>query len=123
VISTTGDPNVPGITGELQEDLLKCTGTFGSTTTCTWSYYFDAGDVGFTTGGEDVDAAALDGTDLYLSTQGGFAVAGPLTGGGEDVFRCNGLTPGTATSCTGFAMFFDGSANGITDTLDAIDRP
>ena len=130
IVSTRGNPDVPGITGEADEDLLKCTGTFtpgssGATavTTCTWTYYFEGSDVGLTDGGEDVDGAALDSGDLYLTTTGAFGVAGPVAGLDEDVFRCNGVTTGTATACTSFSMFFDGSANGITDNLDAIDLP
>ena len=41
-VSTTGNPDVPGITGEADEDLLQCTGTsFGNDTVCAWSFYFD----------------------------------------------------------------------------------
>ena len=125
-ISTSGNVDVPGITGETRQDLLKCTGTFGPATTCTWTYYFDGSDVGVSAGGENVDGAALHGADLYLSTTGGFAVAGPVSGGAEDVFRCNAVGTGPSTTCSGFGLFFDGSANGITGTgsnLDAIDRP
>ena len=129
VISTEGDPNVPGITGEADEDLLRCAGTFvpgtngaSAVTTCTWAYYFEGTDVGLAAGGEDIDGAAVGGSDLYLSTRGGFTVTG-LSGLDEDVFRCVAATTGPASACASFSMFFDGSALGVTDNLDAIDVP
>ncbi|HET9667430.1 MAG TPA: multicopper oxidase domain-containing protein [Desertimonas sp.] len=122
-VSTTGNPDVPGITGEADEDLLQCTGTsFGLDTVCTWSYYFEGSDVDLSAGPENVDGAAVVGANLYLSTTGNFTVTG-LSGANEDVFTCNGGSRGAATTCTSFSLFFDGSANGITDNLDAIDRP
>ena len=121
-VSTTGNPDVPGITGEADEDLLRCTGSFGNDTVCAWSYYFDGDDVGLQAGSENVDGAAVAGPDVYLSTTGNFSVAG-LSGANEDVFACNGGSRGATTTCTSFSLFFDGSANGITDDLDAIDRP
>ena len=128
-VSTEGIPDVPGIAGEADADLLRCAGTFvpgssgaSATTTCTWTYYVDGSDVGLTAGGEDVDAAAVAAGDVYLSTRGGFSVSG-LSGLDEDVFRCNSVTIGPATACASFSMFFDGSAQGITDNLDAIDVP
>jgi len=61
LVSTTGDPNVPGITDEGDEDLLLCTGSFtpgtsDATTTCTWSYYMDGSDIRLRAGGEGVPA-------------------------------------------------------------------
>jgi hypothetical protein len=126
VVSTVGNPDVgmPDFT-EADEDLLECTGTFGDATTCAWSVYFDGSDVALSATGENVDGAALHATDLYLTTSGGFSVGG-LSGQNVDVFRCDAVGAGVSTTCTGFGMFFDGSANGITgggSNLDAIDRP
>jgi hypothetical protein len=121
-VSTTGNPDVPGITGEADEDLLRCNGSFGNDTVCAWSFYFDGDDIGLQAGQENVDAAAVAGANVYLSTTGGFSVPG-LSGDNEDVFSCNGGARGATTTCPSFSMFFDGSANGITDDLDAIDRP
>jgi FtsP/CotA-like multicopper oxidase with cupredoxin domain len=123
VVSTEGNPDV-GLPGaEQDEDLLRCAGTFGDTTTCTWSYYMDGSDVALTAAGEDVDGAAVLGGAVSLTTENGFSVTG-ASGADEDVFVCASLTPGTTTSCPGgWSLFFDGSVNGITDDLDAIDRP
>ncbi len=124
IISTLGNPDVPGITGEMDEDLLRCVGSFGPTTTCTWSFYLDSADtgVGLADGTENVDGAAVSSGNIYVSTAGVFSVTG-LSGGGEDVFICNSPTTGTVSSCVSFTMFFDGSAYGVTDNLDAIDIP
>ena len=131
VISTTGAVTVPGV-GADDSDLLRCAGTFGSTTTCTWSLYFDASDVGLTTASEDVDGVAVSGTTIYLSTlgTGTFSVPG-LSGAREDVFACNGATTGAASACASFTMYFDGSAAGlpplptilVPDNVDAFDVP
>jgi hypothetical protein len=133
LISTLGFVSVPGIVTPVPtwHDLLRCAGTFGPATSCTWSMYFDASDVGlgvFPPLGalvfENVDGASVtsNGT-IYLSTIGDFAVPA-LTGLNEDVFACNAPTTGPATACTGgFSLHYDGSANGITNNLDAIDLP
>jgi hypothetical protein len=122
VISTVGAANVPGVGNFNDEDLVRCVGTFGSVTTCTWSVYFDGSDVALTAGSEDVDGVSVSGGNIYLSTLGNFSVSG-LTGQGVDVFSCNSPTTGTATACTSFSMYFDGSVYGITNNLDAIDLP
>ncbi|HLE15845.1 MAG TPA: hypothetical protein VI776_13940 [Anaerolineales bacterium] len=122
-ISTEADPDVPGVQGERDEDLLRCLGTLGPATTCTWSMYFDGSDVGLAnSGAEDVDGAAVKGSQIYLSTLGGFNVPG-LQGGGEDVFVCNATSTGGDTVCSSFSLYFDGSTAGIANGLDAIDIP
>jgi uncharacterized repeat protein (TIGR01451 family) len=120
--ATTPVIDVTGVTGEDDSDLLRCAGTFGATTTCTWTYYFDGSDVALTADGEDVDGASVASGNLYLTTTGAFGVSG-LSGADEDVFVCNSPTTGAVTACGSFTLFYDGSANGITDDLDAIDVP
>jgi len=128
IVSTTGNPTIPGVTTPTpaDEDLFQCAGSFGPTTTCNWSYYFEGSDVSLNTAAsEDVDGVAVSGADLYLSTLGAFSVTG-LSGGGEDVFICSSVTTGAGSACASYTMFFDGSANGITgagSNLDAIDVP
>jgi hypothetical protein len=134
IVSTVGNVSVPGLGGTHQdEDLLRCVGAFGPTTTCTWSLYFNgtASGVGLgTTDNEDVDGVAVAASgDIYLSTVGAFGVPSPtvtLSGADEDVFICASPSPavGTITSCGSFSMFYDGSAHGLADAdLDAIDLP
>jgi hypothetical protein len=137
VLISVGADNqaVAGIADYDNEDLIRCTGTFvpGTTdatavTSCSsWSFFFDGSDVAVGDGtpagqAENIDGAAVVGGDVYLSTTGAFTVTGPLSGADEDVFVCTGGLRGAATTCTSFSLFFDGSANVITDDLDAIDR-
>jgi hypothetical protein len=123
--------SVTGIPSIAAADLIRCVGTFGPATSCTWSVYFDGSDVGLGVAPpigalvtEDVDAVALgDNGDIYLSTIGNFTVSG-LSGAAEDVFVCGSPTIGGNTACT-FAptLFFDGSARNIpaANNVDAID--
>ncbi|MFZ5998022.1 MAG: Ig-like domain-containing protein [Nitrospirota bacterium] len=123
VISTTGGFTVPGLSGQ-DVDLIACSGTFGPTTTCTWSMYFDGSDVGLSAdGGEDIDGAAIGGDGkIYLSTLGSFSVPG-VTGADEDVFVCTPTSLGDTTACT-YTLFFDGSVYGLgANDIDAIDVP
>jgi uncharacterized repeat protein (TIGR01451 family) len=112
LVSTSGNPDVPGITGEADEDLLSCNGgTRGTATTCpSWSYYFDGSDVGLgTSGSEDVDFAKLVGGNIHLSTLGSFTTYDPpgastaLSGAGNQVFSCNAPTTGVNTACGSFS--------------------
>jgi len=139
VISTIGPPTVipaiPTPPTPQDEDLLRCVGTFGSTSTCAWTLYFEGSDVGLSAAddplavppvNEDVDGTAVDGSDIYLSTLGAFAVAGIPSGAAGDVFVCNGVTlesvNGT-TACTSLSMFLDASAEALTANIDAFDLP
>jgi hypothetical protein len=122
LISTIGNPQVPGLTNPTlrDEDVLRCTGTFGEATTCTWALFFDGSDVGLDSSNlEDVDGAAFRAGNLYLSTAGAYTVGGNFTGGGDDIFACAPVTVGRNSACGGFLLVFDGSANGIVDNIDA----
>jgi len=129
LISTVGSVRVPGLPGrQRDEDLLALTPAGGGDyTNGTWSLYFDGSDVGLASnGGEDVDAAAVAGTNVYLSTVGNFSVPGGLSGADEDVFICNmaGSTPGNTVCAYNSTLYFDGSAFGLSgNDVDAIDLP
>ncbi len=126
IVSTTGNGNVSGVGGFNDEDLLRCSGSFGLTTTCNWTVYFDGSDVALSAGSENVNGVSVSAGNIYLSTTGNFSAAVPnqqLSGLGMDVFACNGATTGPASNCNGFSMYFNGIGNGILDTLDAIDLP
>ncbi|MEZ4621612.1 MAG: hypothetical protein R2867_39770 [Caldilineaceae bacterium] len=124
VISTAGNPNLPGLSGLADEDLMRCVPQNSDPiSTCNWSLYVDGSDVGLTDGSEDINGASVSSAgNIYMTTVGNFGVAG-LSGNRSDVFICNEPTTGSTTSCTSFAMFFDGNANGISDNLDAISVP
>jgi len=136
LVSTRGNPIVPGLpagTPSLaDEDLLRCAGTFGPTTTCTWSLYFDSSDVALSVPSEDVDFARVaPGGDIQLSTLGAFSASynppGPpppisLSGTGNQVFACTSPTTGTVTACAGFSNVLT-LPTLPTGTMDAINLP
>lgn len=106
LISTLGNPVVPGVAGARDEDLLRFhPSSLGANTAGTWSMEFDGSDVGLaTTSVEDVDAVALSSSgDLILSTLGDFAVQGAV-GSSEDLLQFTPATLGANTTGT-FAIF------------------
>ncbi|MGE5776244.1 MAG: DNRLRE domain-containing protein [Chloroflexota bacterium] len=116
LISTNGNPVVPGVSGGKDEDVLKFTpGSFGETTSGTWSMYFDGSDVGLSeTSGEDVDGLDVIRGKVYLSTQGDFSVSG-VSGADEDVFVCSATSLGDVTTCDYSSnLYFDGSTWGLS---------
>jgi hypothetical protein len=120
VISAFGSPRVPGVSGQ-DEDLLAFTATsLGWTTSGTWAMYFDGSDVGLAnTASEDVWGTWIDGAngDIYLTTQGVFAVVGS-SGDGTDIFICHPSSVGGNTSCTfGPGLYWDGSAQGFAGEI------
>jgi VCBS repeat-containing protein len=131
IVSTVGQVSVPSATGfpllrATGQDLLAFTPTsLDPTTQGTWALYFDGRAVGLETDEEGVDAVSIEENgDVFLSTQGPFAVSG-LSGEGEDVFVCTptDVSTGAITGCT-FSPYFDGTANGLsTDNVIGIDLP
>ena len=126
LISTTGSPSVPGVTGN-DEDILAFTPTtLGDVTSGTWAMYFDGSDVGLAdTSSEDIDAVDVHSNgDIYLSTLGAFTVTG-VSGSNEDVFICTPISLGSETACNfSSSLYFDGSAWGMSAYgLDAINLP
>ena len=117
LFSTTGNPSVPGLTGAADEDVLAFTPTtLGSTTSGTWSIYFDGSDVGLAdSNNEDVDALDVTANgNIYLSTLGDFSVSG-LAGADEDVFVCVPTSIGPTTACSySSVLYFDGSTWGLS---------
>jgi hypothetical protein len=123
LVSTLQSAAVPGVSGIQDEDLVRCVGTFGpGGTTCAWSLYLDGSALGLGNAAtEDVDGASVSGTRVYLSTLGSYSVTG-LSGGGDDVFACQSPSGSPVGSCAGgFTLFFDGSALGVSDGIDAFD--
>jgi uncharacterized protein YjiK len=119
LISTTGNPTVPGLSGLADEDLLAFAPTaLGGATSGTWSLFFDGSDVGLAdTSSEDLDAADIvfNGTTYtaYLSTLGDFSVSG-ISGTDEDVLVCSLTSTGPTTACNySTNLYFDGSTWGL----------
>jgi uncharacterized protein YjiK len=116
LISTTGNPTVPGLSGLADEDILAFTPTsLGTTTSGSWTWYFDGSDVALGSTSEDIDAVDIDSNGaIYLSTLGDFAVTG-IAGFDEDVFVCSPTSLGSATVCNfSSTLFFDGSNWGLS---------
>jgi uncharacterized protein YjiK len=114
LVSTTGSFSVPGLSGK-DEDVIELTpGLLGATTTGTWSMYFDGGNFGLDTSGEDVDAVELLANGhVLISTRGLVSVTG-VSGEDKDVLE---FTPGANT----WAMYFDGSDVGLTTSGEDVD--
>ena len=112
VVSTNADFSVDATGGGtldgFDEDLIVFDAvTLGADTAGTFAMYLDGGDVGLTSGGEDIYGASIDSSTgvVYLTTIGNVAVSG-LTGDNDDVFAFSGTT-GPNTSGT-FTPLFDG---------------
>ncbi len=123
VLSTVGTFSVTGASGE-DEDLAAFSATaLGSTTSGTWSFYFDGSDVALNTATtEDVNGVWVDpaNNQIYLTTLGAFSVTG-VSGDGADIFICTPGSLGSTTTCT-FTMYWDGSTNGFAgEVADGIE--
>jgi hypothetical protein len=123
LISTTGSSSVTGASSNQDEDLLAFDPTqLGSTTTGTWSLYFDGSDVDLSnSSSEDIAGVWVDSAsgDIYLTTLGSFSVSG-LSGGQADIFICTLSSLGSTTACT-YSGYFDGTAAGIgSESTDGI---
>ncbi len=95
-------------------DVLKfCPTSLGTTTTGTWSVYFDGSDVGLAAKNENLDALEIlpDGR-LLLSTKGSFSVKdsanNTITGQDEDILLFDPTTLGANTTGA-FEMYLEGS--------------
>ena len=87
----------------------------GQNTAGTWSLYFDGSDVSLSSPTEDIYGVWLHpiNGDLYLTTLGGFSVAG-LSGDTDDIFIFTSNTFGNSTSGS-FNTFWDGDITGFTN--------
>jgi hypothetical protein len=128
VVSTVGQPTVPGVSGGMDEDLLLFTptdpaGVGDDSTVGTWSLYFDGSAVELDTSrSEDVNGTWIDPLtgDIYLTTKGAFTITG-MSGDGADIFVCAPGSTAPTSSCT-FRPDWDGAANGFgSEVVDAIE--
>ncbi|HLF73879.1 MAG TPA: right-handed parallel beta-helix repeat-containing protein, partial [Anaerolineales bacterium] len=125
LVSTTGNPSVPGVSGKDEDVLVFTPISLGDVTSGTWAMYFDGSDAGLgETSGEDVDALDVVAGKVYLSTADSFSVSG-LSGFDEDVFVCEPTSLGEVTACNySPALYFDGSTWGLSaNDVDAFDFP
>ena len=121
LISTTGGFQVSGLRGNDEDIIAFSPSSLGSTTSGSFSAYFDGSDVGLSTSSsEDVDAISANESTgvLSLSTNGDFSVTG-LSGVDEDLFDFTPATLGSSTSGA-FSIFILGSEIGIPSGADII---
>lgn len=125
LISFDASTSVTGIGTVADSDIVEFTPTsLGSTTAGTFTWKFDASDVGLTasTGDyEDVDAVFFlsDGT-MLVSTRGSFSVTG-ASGTDSDLIKFTPTTWGSTTAGT-WSMYFDASDVGLaTSTSEDVD--
>jgi serine protease AprX len=124
LLSTRGTASVAGSIKGADEDILAFVPTtVGTTTTGTFSEWFDGSDVGLAATTEDIDAVSMTpGGRIDLSTVGAFAVAG-ASGDGDDVFQCTPSSFGSVTACAFEpTLVVDGSAVGLAGLgVDAVE--
>ncbi|MDG1898286.1 MAG: hypothetical protein P8I74_00310, partial [Phycisphaerales bacterium] len=114
LISTTGGCRVSGLRSNDEDIIAFSPSSLGTTTSGSFSAYFDGSDVGLSTSSsEDVDAISANESTgvLSLSTLGNFSVTG-ASGADEDLFDFMPSTLGSSTSGT-FSIFILGSEIGI----------
>lgn len=126
LMAFSSNVTVNGIAATPQDILRFDATSLGSTTSGTWSLYFDGSDVGLADAtAEKIDALSLlpDGR-LLLSTNGNPAVSGISGAKDEDVLAFTPASLGTTTSGT-WLLYFDGSDVGLSETsgedIDALD--
>jgi lysophospholipase L1-like esterase len=117
LISTAGVPRV-GVSGARPQDVLRCDGAFGAVASCSWTMHLDGSAVGLSTTAENVDVLFEHDGDTHFGTKGSFSVSG-LSGDNGVIARCHGDGSGPPVRCASFTQFFDGSAAGLTDKVDA----
>ncbi|UCE00845.1 MAG: SMP-30/gluconolactonase/LRE family protein [Chloroflexota bacterium] len=126
IISTNGNPVLPGVSGK-DEDLIVFQPTsLGSNTSGNWAMFFDGSDVGLSTSSsEDVEGTSITTNgDIFLNTRGLFSVDN-VSGDNEDVFICIPVSLGDNTVCNfSPTLYFDGSLyNLVAYDVDAIHIP
>ena len=111
-----------GVAGTIDDsDVVRFDATsLGPTTSGAFSMYFDGSDVGLTTSGEDVDAfEILANGKVILSTDGSVSVSG-VSASAEDLLAFTPTALGATTTGT-YAMYFDGSDIGLSNSNENID--
>ncbi len=123
LLSTTGSPNLVGLTGLTEGSLLRFAPTsLGAITAGTWSLHLDGAAIGLGAGGESADGLSVEPLrgDLHLSTVSQFA-AGAVTGTGSDVLRCADAAAAPAGGCTSHTVVWDATLSGVgPDRVDAV---
>jgi hypothetical protein len=122
LVSTTGSFSVTGASGNDEDIIAFLATSLGSSTSGTWSLYFDGSDAGLSSNAnEDINGASVDPVtgQIYLTTVGNFSVTG-VSGTGGDIFVCTPSSLGLNTACT-FSMYWVAADHGFAgETSDGI---
>ena len=112
LMTFTAAGNVGGLSVDDSDIVAFAPTSLGTTTSGSFSLYFDGSDVGLTSNGEDVDSIALapDGR-LIISSTGGFSGTGS-NGADEDLMIFTDTSLGSATAGS-FAHYMDSSDLGM----------
>ncbi len=114
-LSLAGPLTIAGLGTVDDSDAILFVGTSGPATGGSLSLLLDGSDIGLTSGGEDIDALALNGSDYLVSTLGSAGVprtGGTLAAGDEDLLNLDVSSTGNLTAGV-FSMFYDGSDVGL----------
>ena len=123
IISTTGKVTIKPPSGNLKarnSDLLAFTfGTTGSSTSGTWSLYFEGADVGLKK--ENVDALWIDplNGDIYLSVTNAYNLGNGVSGDESAIFICDPGSLGATTTCA-YRAYWDAAAAGLDANIRGI---
>jgi PKD repeat protein len=114
LVSTTGSVNTTGMSARDEDLIVFAAVQFGANSAGTWSIYFDGSNVQLDASTEDVTGAWVDplSGQIYLSTQGAFAVNG-ASGTGGDIFVCTPGSLGAGTTTCAYAPFWSGVTHGL----------
>lgn len=123
LLSTSGNGNVPGLGAFADEDVIRLdAGSYGASTTGTWSMFFDGSDVGL--GETDINSLwqsrvliAASTYPLYLSVLNNLSLDG-LPFDDDDIIRCMLPTNGPNSGCGLWNKVLDLSFLGTVDALD-----
>ena len=114
IVSTSGAYGVGLLSGNGEDLLSFAATTTGSSTSGTWSTYFDGSDVGLSnTVSEQINGIWIDSSTgkIYLTTSGAFSVTG-VSGNGSDIFICTPGVLGATTTCT-YSSYWQGTSAGF----------
>ncbi len=106
--SLTAPRSFPGVGATDDSDVVTFTGMGGTNTSGTFALLIDGSDLGLSSGGEDVDAVAMLGSEHLFSTLGNFSIPGGLLGADEDILALTPTSTGPITTGA-LALAFDGS--------------
>ena len=120
IVSTRSRFSVPGLKGSDTDLLVLNDGVFGDASGGTWELYLDGSSAELTDHYEDVSGVSIDNDsgNIHLTSRYAFSVPG-AAGESNDIFSC---VPRSADATMGCAYnpLFDGEANGLSGTVQAI---